>query len=155
MSEPGRHREMCSADAPPGEKHTHGKGTTHAPQPSQECKLQKQQQRESLAPDELRRHHEHERETHSTSKHTKARETNTRHKHKRTHPARGSKAEDERHQPALQVSGLRDLGLGFGFGDEQGQTGGGGHCQQRPELSWICANAWCRRCRAGGGIAGS
>ena len=54
---------MCSADAPPGEKHTHGKGKTHAPQPSQECKLQKQQQRESLAPDELRRHHEHERET--------------------------------------------------------------------------------------------
>ena len=99
----------------------------------------------------------------------RARERNT--QHQQTHKSAGNKykaqaqahppsqgvAEDEQHQPALQVSGLRDLGLGFGFGfgDEQGQTGGGGHCQQRPELSWICANAWCRRCRAGGGIAGS
>lgn len=153
MSEPGRHREMCSADAPPGEKHTHGKGKTHAPQPSQDGKLQKQQQREMCV-------------------HTNSADTTSR-REKHTAPANAQKrekqiqgtstsattqpggAEDERHQPALQVSGLRDLGLGFGFGDEQGQTGGGGHCQQRPELSWICANAWCRRCRAGGGIAGS
>ena len=79
--------------------HTHG--MTHAPKPSQECKLQKQQQRDSGRADQLCRHHEQERETHSTSKHTKAPETNTKHKHKRNHTGVAQKERRQRAVPQV------------------------------------------------------